>query len=224
MNRQLDAPASTTQTRTATVVVADHRPVVRAGLAQLSDRDAGIDVVDVCSPPTITESLDRHLPAVMVTGVSEHDADPFQSIATAKALHPGIRVLVIADATSVLDLREAVIAGVDSLLLSTASIDELRSAVMATARGERVVSPDVAMQLASARHDDARRQAGGGLTPRELEVLQHLAEGKTNAEIAGDLGLSARTIKTHVQNLLAKLDTPDRTGAVAQGFRQGLIR
>jgi DNA-binding NarL/FixJ family response regulator len=54
-------------------------------------------------------------------------------------------------------------------------------------------------------------------------VLQLLAEGMTNAEIGTRLGVSARTVKTHVQNLLAKLDTPDRTGAVARGFRLGLI-
>lgn len=223
MSRHLAAPATTVRTRTATVVVTDARPLVLAGMAALTDDEAGVTVLEACTPDQLTSGLDRHLPSVLVAGIRDHDPDPFQPVATAKALHPGLNVLVLTDTTSVLDLREAVVAGVDSLMLSTTTLDDLREAIVSTARGERVISPDVAMQLAGARYADRRGQ-GGGLTPRELEVLQQLAEGRTNAQIAANLGLSARTIKTHVQNLLGKLDTPDRTGAVAQGFRQGLIR
>jgi DNA-binding NarL/FixJ family response regulator len=207
----------------ATVLVSDDRPLVRAGLRAIISNDA-VDLRGACALDQAVEVVERERPAVLVVAVRENDPDPFRVVATAKALHSGLRVVVIADTASVIDLREAVIAGVDSFLLTDASEADIRDAVRATARGERVVSPEVAMQLAGSWRHETRTAEGSSLTPRELEVLQLLAEGLTNQEIGQRLELSARTIKTHVQNLLSKLDVPDRTGAVARGFRLGIIR
>ncbi len=207
------------------MVAADDRPLVRAGLRGVLTGVAGVDLVADCALDRVVDTVGRELPSVLVTVARENDPDPFRVVATVKALHPEMRVLVVADAASVIDLREAVISGVDSFLLSDAGEDEIRDAVTATARGERVVSPQVAMQLAGSWRQGAGTEGGASaLTPRELEVLQLLAEGLTNQEVGTRLGLSARTIKTHVQNLLGKLDVPDRTGAVARAFRMGLIR
>ena len=223
----LEQQATTTETaaRLATVVVADVRPMVRAGLAGILGGAEDVTLVEACDPTQVLDAIETHLPSVLVVSVSAQQADPFQVVATAKALHPGMRVLVITDATSVVDLREGVTAGADSFLLSDVSERELAEGVIATARGDRAVSPEVAMQLAAAWHDDPRGGASTQhLTPRELEVVTRLADGMTNQEIGETLGLSSRTVKTHVQNLLAKLDAPDRTGAVARAFRLGLIR
>lgn len=216
------APASTS-TRLATVVIADDRPLVRAGLRAVLSEER-ISIVGECRLPDVVSTIDSELPAVLVTVARENDPDPFRVVATVKALHNELRVLVIADAASVVDLREAVISGVDSFLLTDASEQDIRDAIAATARGERVVSPEVAMQLAGSWRQSGDDGGSSPLTPRELEVLQLLAEGLTNQEVGARLGLSARTIKTHVQNLLTKLDVPDRTGAVARAFRLGLIR
>lgn len=213
------------QTRRATVVATDPRPVVRAGLQAVlgSADDVALDAV--CGPDDVLGAIDEHLPAVLVVSISGSEPDPFQTVATAKALHPAMSVMVITDATSVVDLREGVTAGADSFLLSDSTPEELAAGVVATARGDRAVSPAVAMQLASAWHEDPRaRSSQQHLTPRELEVVTRLADGMTNQQIGDALGLSARTVKTHVQNVLAKLDAPDRTGAVAKAFRMGLIR
>lgn len=204
-------------------LVADDRPLVRAGLEAVVGA-GDVDVTDSVPLGGIVQAVEEALPNVLVVAVRANDPDPFRVVATAKSLHPELRVLAIADAASVVDLREAVIAGVDSFLLSDASRGDIRDAVTATARGERVVSPEVAMQLAGSWRGDASSDEPAPLTPRELEVLQLLTEGLTNQEIGDRLGLSARTIKTHVQNLLSKLDVPDRTGAVARGFRLNLIR
>lgn len=215
---------STVHTRIATVVTADDRPLVRAGLRALLTGADGVELVGESTLSHVVETVDRELPAVLVTVARENDPDPFRVVATVKALHRELRVLVIADAASVVDLREAVVSGVDSFLLTGSSERDIRDAVTATARGERVVSPDVAMQLAGSWRQGGEDNGASALTPRELEVLQLLAEGLTNQEVGARLGLSARTIKTHVQNLLSKLDVPDRTGAVARAFRLGLIR
>lgn len=216
--------AQAASTSTVTVVVADDRPLVQLGLTTLATGAEACDLLGSCTVSAAADMVDRERPQVLAMAVRENDPDPFRVVASAKALHPDLHVLVVADAASVIDLREAVIAGVDSFLLSSASVADIRDAIEATARGERVVSPEVAMQLAGSWRADQEDSPSASLTPRELEVLQLLAEGLTNQEIGKRLDVSARTIKTHVQNLLSKLDVPDRTGAVARAFRLGLIR
>jgi DNA-binding NarL/FixJ family response regulator len=206
---------------TATILVADARPVVRAGLRSILG-DA--ELLGDCSLTEAVDHVSRLEPDVLVAGLRDDDPETFRVVATAKAARDELKVLVVADGATVIDLREAVIAGVDSFLLTSAPEDELRDAVTRTARGERIVSPSIAMQLAGTWRQEPRESGASALTPRELEVLQLLAEGLTNQQVGARLGLSARTVKTHVQNLLVKLDVPDRTGAVARAFRLGLIR
>ncbi len=208
----------------AEVVIADDRPLVRAGLRTILAASRELAVTAAVPHADVVDTVGEHGADVAVIAIREQRAEPFAVIAELAEHHPSTRVLTIADAASVLDLRSAVIAGTASFLLSTASEEELRQAVVATAAGEGVVSPAIAMQLAGSWRSSAGPAGQAPLTPRELEVLQWLAEGLTNQEIGGRLDLSARTVKTHVQNLLAKLDVPDRTGAVARGFRTGMIR
>ena len=203
------------------ILICDDRPLVRVGLATL------LAHVEVVGEGSIDETLERVAgtrPDVLVLGLRDDDPRTFHAAAQAKARHERLRVLVVADAATVIELREAVIAGVDSFLLTSASADELRAAAQRTAAGERVISPSIAEQLSGVWREEPRDRGVTQLTPRELEVLQLLAEGLTNQQVGSRLELSPRTVKTHVQNLLVKLDTPDRTGAVARGFRLGLIR
>lgn len=210
--------------RTLTAVVADDRPVIRAGIAAaVRPSDEIGHVVDTGLSDAV-ETIDRVLPEVLLIYVREGDPEAFRIVATTKALHADLRVLALADATNVTDLREAVIAGVDSFLLTTASMEEIREAAITTGQGDRVISPEVAVQLAGTWERDMDHSMAQSLTPREVEVLELLAEGLTNQEIGTRLSVSGRTIKTHVQNLLTKLDVPDRTGAVARAFRLGVIR
>ncbi|GGI09015.1 response regulator transcription factor [Egicoccus halophilus] len=204
-----------------TLLVCDARPVVRAGLRAIL---TGSSVVGECGLEDAVDRIQLLRPSVLIAGLRDDDPETFRVVASAKALHPALRVLVVADGATVIDLREAVIAGVDSFLLTSAPAEELRDAVVRTARAERVISPSIAMQLAGSWRSEPRESGASALTPRELEVLQLLAEGLTNQQVGTRLGLSARTVKTHVQNLLVKLDVPDRTGAVARAFRLGLIR
>ena len=210
--------------RTTTVLVTDSRPVVRAGLLAVLSGADDLEVLGEVDLDGAIEGIGRALPDVLVSGLRDDDPQTFRTVASAKALHEQLKVMVVADSVTVIDLREAVIAGVDSFLLSTSQPQELADAVHQTAQGERIVSPTIAMQLAGAWRNEPSDANASALTPREIEVLQLLAEGMTNQQAGARLGLSARTVKTHVQNLLVKLDVPDRTGAVARAFRLGLIR
>lgn len=213
-----------TKAVTASVLVADSRPVVRAGLLALLTETGELTSLGEVDLDEAAERIEQEPPDVLVSGLRDDDPRTFRMVAAAKSLHEDLRVMVVADSVTVIDLREAVIAGVDSFLLSTSQPQDLRDAVLQTAHGERVVSPTIAMQLAGAWRNEPTDASASALTPREIEVLQLLAEGMTNQQVGSRLGLSARTIKTHVQNLLVKLDVPDRTGAVARAFRLGLIR
>ncbi len=203
-----------------TAVVADDRPVVRAGLrAAVAGRATVTADGDLDGLSTAVET---HDPDVAVTAVSADAPDPFRAIAAAAALHEDLRVLALVDAASLGDLREAVIAGVQSLLLTTAPLAEVADAAARTAAGERELATEIAVQLAGSWREVSRRP--DNVTARELEVLELLAEGLTNKEVAGELDLSPRTVKTHVQSLLRKLDVGDRTAAVATALRRQLIR
>jgi len=202
-------------------VVADTRPVVRAGLAAALESLGPVEAVE---PATAAAAVAAAPTSVLVVGLRIDDPVTFPAVAAAGAADADLRVLVVADGATVIDLREAVIAGVDSFLLASAPLGEIRDAARATARGERIISPAIAVQLADTWRQGGTDRGAAALRPRELEVLQLLAEGLTNERIGERIGLSPRTVKTHVQHLLAKLGAADRTGAVARGFRLGLIR
>jgi DNA-binding NarL/FixJ family response regulator len=202
------------------VLVADDRPVVRAGLVALLDPFSIVAAVPMAE---LVDALLDHDADIVVAGVRDDEPAAFQTIATATARRPALRVLVVASSASVIELREAVIAGVDSFLLMSTSTQELHDAVRQTAAGERVVAPSIAMQLATSWSAEPSRTGAAAVTERELEVLRLVADGLTNEQISRRLDLPSRTVKTHVQNVLAKLEVPDRTAAVARALRLGLI-
>lgn len=212
---------STTQVRTRTAVVAASRPILQAGL-ETAVSSAGLEVDGRATPESLVMTVADTRPDLVVVAISDDGGDPFTEIARITTVHPDAKVLAITEAASIIELREAIVAGVQSLLLADCSMQDLRDAITETAEGQRVLAPEVAMQLAGSWSAEPG-EGDAQLTARELQVLQWLAEGLTNASIAEELDLSARTVKTHVQNLLQKLDARDRTGAVAQGFRRGLI-
>ena len=207
---------------TPVLVVADDRPVVRAGLATLL---RPLPVALELPVTGLTEALAEHdhlAVDLLVVGIREAGTDAFAAIAAVAQQRRSMPVLAIADSASVIELREAVIAGVDSFLLTSTSAEELRDAVRRTLSGDRVIAPSIAIQLASA----GRPSDGGGaaaLTRQELDVLRLAADGLTNDAIAAELGIASRTVKTRIQGVLGKLEVPDRTAAVARALRLGLI-
>lgn len=221
-NHAVRERAAVARPPTLTVVIADDRPVVRAGLRLITEPVAAVaSDVDL---PGLPDAVATHHPDVALVGIRTGTTDPFASIAAATSRREDLRVVVLADEATMVDLREAVTAGVHSFLLTaSAGADDIVEAVRVTARGDRVVASSIAMRLATTWHREPDH-GSPTLTRRELEVLDLLTEGLTNKQIGERLDLSPRTIKTHVQNLLRKLDVPDRTAAVATALRDELIR
>jgi len=203
-----------------TLVVSDDRPVLRAGLAAMLHPYPVAAQLPIEGLTDAIADLDAD---VLVIGVRDDDPSTFAAVAAITTRQRDLAVVAVADSATVIELREAVIAGIGSFLLTTATAEELRDAVRRTYAGERVVAPSIAMQLAGNWRPSEATSAAANVTHAELEVLRHAANGLTNEAIAKELGIGARTVKTRMQSLLTKLDVPDRTAAVARALRLGLI-
>jgi DNA-binding NarL/FixJ family response regulator len=117
----------------------------------------------------------------------------------------------------------AIAAGAASYILKTATAEEIADAIRKTAQGEAVLEPQVTTKMMNRMSKRAEIQRYDDLTNREREVLQLIAQGKSNQEIATELFITLKTVKTHVSNILAKLEVEDRTQAAIYAFKHHLV-
>ena len=137
-----------------------------------------------------------------------------------RSAHPATRVLVLTTYDTDEDILRAVEAGAVGYLLKDAPREDLYRGVRAAARGEPLLAPAVMSRLLGRM----RAPQGESLSPRELEVLRHVADGSPNKAIARALSISETTVKTHLAHLFTKLGVDDRTAAVTVALDRGLIR
>ncbi len=217
---------------TIRVVIADDQPVVRAGFQTILDAQADIDVVaEVGDGRQAVDAARRLHPDVVLMDIRMPSMDGLEAtrhLAGPDVADP-VRVLVLT--TFDLDdyVYEALRSGASGFLLKDATRDELISAVRIVARGDALLAPSVARRLIA---EFAKRPSTGQpqlaamarLTPREREVLELLARGLANAEIAERLFVGEATVKSHVAHVLLKLELRDRIQAVIFAYEVGLIR
>ena len=208
-----------TGTERIKVLIADDHPVVRAGLVAVLSLAPDLDIVAEAS--TVDEAV-RLAESVDVVLMDLQFGSEVQGIAGTRRVRelpspPHVLVLTTYDNES--DVLAATEAGASGYLLKDASPDELASAIRAAVRGETVVAPSIAQRLVR-RTLDPR----ASLSARELEVLDLVAQGLPNADIARQLFLSQATVKTHLVHVFDKLDVDSRTAAVAVARERGLIR
>jgi DNA-binding NarL/FixJ family response regulator len=208
------------------VVLADDHPMFRFGL-RLSLEGAGdIEVVgeaaDGADAVTLVEELD---PDVLVLDLTMPAAHGVQVIETLASSRPRVRVLVVTMSDDSASVFAAVRAGASGYVLKGAGQAELERAVRATARGEAIFGPDVALTVRerlAAPMGQALGSLPDGLSDREREVLDLLARGMSNPDIARTLYLSPKTVRNHVSNILMKLRVPDRAQAMIRAREAGL--
>lgn len=210
-------------------LVDDHR-VVRDGLrsflertggfrvvGEAADGGAGIELVD----RLLFERRDLH---VVLMDIVMRPVDGVAATREIKERHPGVDVIAVTafpEETRVVDVLEA---GATGFLLKDAAPDELAEAIHAARRGEIHIDPAVSRALMGKLRDPTARDPLADLTGREREVLVLVAQGYANKQIARDLQISERTARTHVSNILAKLDLHSRTQAALFAVRNGLVR
>jgi DNA-binding NarL/FixJ family response regulator len=210
------------------VVIADDQGMIRSGLRSLLQSEADIRVVaEAADGRQAVAAVRRHDPDVTLMDIRMPELDGLA--ATRELVAGGTRSRILALTTFDLDeyVFEALRAGAGGFLLKEAPGEDLVDAVRLLSRGEALLAPAVTRRVIEhfarmpAPRDDA---ALSELSPRELEVLRLLAQGRSNAQIAEALVVSAATAKTHVSNVLAKLRLPDRVQAVIFAYETGLVR
>ncbi len=204
------------------VVVADDHPIVRAGLVGLLDAADGIDVVGAASDGVeVVDLVEKERPDVVLMDMRMPRRDGDEATAMLRESVPATRVIVLTTYESDDVIMRAIAAGASGYLLKAAPEAELIAGIRAVAAGEVALAPSVARVLVG---QAGRAPEVPTLTPREIEVLSHVAQGLSNREIGVRLHLGEATVKTHLLKAFAKLDVADRTRAVTRAMELGILR
>ena len=205
------------------VLIADDHPVVRQGLHTFLDLQEDLEVVGEARDGQEAVDLVRQLqPDIVLMDLVMPRLSGIDAIPQVREASPSTKVIVLTSFADDEKVFPAVKAGAAGYLLKDAQPQELAQAIRTVHSGEALLHPSIAAKLMHEYAEDESRGKKDVLTPRELEVLRHLARGMSNKEIAKSLVLSEKTVKTHVSNILQKLDLADRTQAALYAVRHGL--
>jgi len=216
---------------TVRVLIADDQMMVRQGFTVLLNARPGIEVVgQAVDGEEAVAKVAELAPDVVLMDIRMPGLGGIEATRriTADAPHPRVLVLTTFDLDEY--VYDALRAGASGFLLKDASADQLAEAVRVVAAGDALLAPGITRRLIAefSRLTDAPRaplkQRVGDLTERETEVLALIAQGLSNAEIAGNLVVAEQTVKTHVGRILVKLGLRDRTQAAVFAYESGLVR
>ena len=209
--------------RRITVLIAEDHTLVREGTRGILELCDDIEVVgEADRGDTAVEMARRLRPDVVLLDVRMPGLNGIDAARRIAALRQGSHVLIVSAYDDQQYVLEALRAGASGYLLKTAPSAELVNAVRAVASGATVLQAELSQRLTQRNSG----QAGSSLEPsrRELEILRLVAVGKPNKEIAGDMGISARTVEGHLNNLFAKLGVSSRTEALVVAVNRHLVR
>jgi NarL family two-component system response regulator LiaR len=207
------------------VLVADDHPIVRKGVCALLATEPGIEVVGEAGDGREALCLTRRLkPDVILMDLVMPEMDGIEATRQIGALCPDVKVIVLTSFTEDEMVFPAIRAGAIGYLLKDISPTELAQAIRAVHRGEAQLHPDVTKKLLNQFVAPMTEPtvAPDQLTAREREVLRLIARGMSNRELALELSISEKTVKTHVSHILAKLHLDDRTQAAIYAYKHGL--
>lgn len=203
------------------ILIADDHAVVRQGLKMFLSLDPDLEIVGEANNGAEALDLSGQLqPDVVLMDLLMPVMDGITAIGKIRQQYPDIEVLALTSVLEDASVVGAVKAGAIGYLLKDTQADELRRAIKAAAEGQVQLAPQAAARLL---REVRTPEAPEPLTDRETEVLTLLASGRANKEIARDLQIGEKTVKTHVSNILGKLGVQSRTQAALYAVRTGLV-
>lgn len=223
----LDAPKQTKRSRIKRLIIADDHELTRVGLRSMLAGERGLEVAGEAENGRQAFDLCERLhPDLVLMDIRMPDVDGLASTRLIKAAFPDISVVILTFHGSPDYLYEAVKAGAAAYLLKDTTRQDLIRVIQQVLRGEATLTAQEVERMLRrlARETEPKEIARRDiLTPREWEVLQQIAKGKTNREIAEILNIGHGTVKTHVERIFSKLGVSDRTQASVRAMQLGLI-
>ena len=205
------------------LVVVDDHALFRAGLISLLSEMDDFEVLGEANDGASAIELVRRMkPDLVLMDVNMPGVDGVEAVRMLRKSET-CRILMLTISKNDEDLFGAIAAGADGYILKNAEPEELRQTIALVAQGMFVLSPQVTRQVVRAIGGDRSRAQESGLSSREMEVLDCLAQGKTTIQIASKLFISENTVKTHVRHILEKLEASNRAEAVSKALQMGLI-
>lgn len=206
------------------VVFVDDHEMVRIGVSSYLSAQPDIEVVGEANDGKKGVELALELrPDIILMDLVMKEMDGIEATRQIIEQWPEAKVIIV---TSFLDdekVYPALEAGATSYMLKTSKAGEIANAVRATYHGQSVLEPEVTGKMMVKMRQKNTHLPHEDLTSREIEILLLMAEGKTNQDIADELFIALKTVKTHVSNILSKLNVQDRTQAVIYAFKHSLI-
>jgi DNA-binding NarL/FixJ family response regulator len=210
------------------VLLVDDHDLFRTGLRTLLE-EQGVDVIGEAAGGAEAVRFVRELnPDVVVMDLNMPGMSGTEATRQITSVAPLTRVLVLTISDQDADVIDAILAGACGYLLKDASIEELIRGIRAASVGESLISPHIASKVlqrvrASSTEPGVAETIRSELSDREIEVLKLIANGKDNAQIAGELHISPKTVKNHISNILMKLQIENRIQAAVVAVRSGIV-
>jgi DNA-binding NarL/FixJ family response regulator len=200
------------------VLSIDDHPLVREGLAALINAQADMGIVGQGATGHEAIKLFGELqPDVALMDVRLPDMSGIDAMITILSGSPQARVIMVTSSEGDVEMERALAGGAKGYILKSMPPREVLEAIRKVHAGKKAIPPEIAAQLANHMSDET-------LTAREIEVLQQVAEGNRNRDIADRLFISEGTVKVHIQHIMDKLGASDRTQAITIAVRRGIIR
>jgi nitrate/nitrite response regulator protein narL len=204
------------------IVMADDHPMIREGIRSMIERYANLKVLGEASGGAqALELVERLQPDVLLLDLRMPDMDGPEVTREARRICPRTRVLILTTYDTDRDILAAIEAGAGGYVLKDIEPARLAEAIRATAGGRTVLDQRAAEAVANRMRGESREEEG--LSGQEERVLSLAAGGKTNRQIARILNLGETTVKTYFSRIFAKLGVADRTSAVVEAMRRGII-
>jgi DNA-binding NarL/FixJ family response regulator len=208
------------------VLLADDHTLVRAGIRSLLETVDDVEVVAECGDGhEALEMITRHRPDVALLDIGMPGMNGIEIARRSARVAPKMRVVILSMYDDKTHVRQAIRAGVAGYLLKGAAVAELPLAIAAVAAGQSYLTPKISRLVVDGllHEEPIGVDPLEGLTQRQREILQLVAEGRSTKEIAGILDVSIKTIETHRARLMERLDIHDVPGLVRFAIRSGLV-